>query len=56
MNDGLALCDVCGEEAPARAWLSCMLCGRSFHFAPASEALHGDCGIVAPNPASENGC
>ncbi|MHB8514410.1 MAG: hypothetical protein ACYDCT_03345 [Dehalococcoidia bacterium] len=56
MNDGPATCAVCDDDAPPRAWLRCMLCGRRFHFAPEGQALHDDCGIVAANPESENGC
>lgn len=56
MNPASAVCDVCGEPAAAREWLRCMLCGRRFHFAPESAGLHEDCGTVAPNPQSENGC
>jgi hypothetical protein len=33
-----------------------MLCGRSFHFSTADDPLGRDCGVIAPNPASENGC
>ena len=57
MNAGPAACDVCGDEAAPRAWLRCMLCGRRFHFAPEGDlARDHDCGVVAPNPQSQNGC
>lgn len=58
MNAEAATCDVCGEEAAPRGWLRCMLCGRRFHFAAEGDVLASaeDCGVVAPNPQSENGC
>ncbi len=56
MNNQAILCDVCGEESKPREWLRCMLCGRRYHFAPQGAAMHADCGIVAPNAQSQNGC
>jgi hypothetical protein len=56
MNDEFATCDVCGADAYPRGWLRCMLCGNRFHFATAGEGAEHDCGVVAPNPQSENGC
>lgn len=49
-------CDVCGDEAAPREWLRCMLCGRRYHFAAGDALTPRDCGIVVPNPQSENGC
>ena len=54
MNDESVTCEICGEEALPREWLRCMLCGKRFHFYPEG-APHDDCGVIAPNPAS-NGC
>ena len=47
-------CAVCGQPTDAISGLTCALCGRPFHFA--SQLGGRDCGIVAPNPASEGGC
>ena len=55
MNVASTTCAIRGDAAQAREWLSCMLCGKHYHCAPAGEGTHADCGIVAPNPNS-NGC
>ncbi len=55
MNDDPARCDICDDDAFPREWLRCMLCGNRYHFAPEG-ALARDCGIVAPNPESKDGC
>jgi predicted amidophosphoribosyltransferase len=47
-------CVVCGETVDFIAGLTCTRCGRPFHFA--SQFGGRDCGIVAPNPASADGC
>jgi hypothetical protein len=56
MNASAARCDVCGDEARARSWLPCMNCGRRFHFASMDDPLGRDCGMIVPNPLSEDGC
>lgn len=56
MNEQRATCDVCGVPAEAREWLRCMLCGRRYHFATEAALATPDCGVVVPNPQSENGC
>lgn len=56
MNEHAATCDICGEVAGPRDWLRCMLCGRRYHFATADALTPRDCGVVLPNPQSENGC
>ncbi len=52
MSEKSGVCAICGGTAPAVDLLDCALCGRRFHF-PAGGST---CGVVAPNPASGNGC
>lgn len=53
MNREEGRCDVCGGEADPLDLLDCAFCGRPFHIT----GEYGDgCGIIAPNPTSENGC
>lgn len=47
-------CDVCGESADPRDLLPCSLCGHVFHVPRTGGAP--TCGVVAPNPYSEQGC
>lgn len=53
MNREIGRCQVCGGAAAAQELLDCALCGRWFHI-PRADA--DGCGVVTPNPASENGC
>jgi hypothetical protein len=55
VNATATACAICGEAAQAGEWLSCLLCGKHYHFALAGEGAHADCGIVARNPNS-SGC
>lgn len=55
MSDGVT-CDICGELAPPREWLPCTLCARRFHFGTEEALETRECGVVVPNPQSENGC
>jgi len=53
MNREDAYCQVCGRAAQPQELLDCAFCGRWFHV-PRDD--REGCGVVAPNPASENGC
>lgn len=54
--NGPVTCDICGEWAGPREWLPCTLCARRFHFGTEEGVGARDCGVVVPNPQSENGC
>lgn len=48
-------CEVCGQPADRQDLLPCSMCGRWFHF-PRQGRPARDCGVVIPNPYSEQGC